>query len=365
MATKNNNENSIDTFSWENEDATKPEEIVEVKKDNVEEEEEDEFYKDETFGETKEIEGDPDDKFFDNAKKEVEKVLKPKKEKELEKVDSIFNDAYLDFKKEGMFKHVEIEEGEVLNAASFYELQQQEIEAEVEEKINDWASGLDEDAKQFIKFKREGGSTEEFFKFHSKGKDFDLEGDIYDEDYQDYIIRMKLRKDDWEEDVIEETLRNLGENGQKEKQAEKFLSKFQKEEEANKEKLFKELEQQKAYAKQQEQAFNNNLRNVIKETNEINGFKFDAKEKEDIYNFLVVQKHKTSPTTAITDFQKNLGEALNDTSKVLILTKLLRNNFNFTELEKNIKTSKVKEIKSHLEQRKGYQTKNIGSFFDD
>lgn len=364
MENKNNNE--IETFSWESEKSKsvpKPDDIVEEKKDVVEEE--DEFYKETAFSTLKETEeSDTDDKFFDASKKEVEKILNSQKEKQIEKVDSIFNDAYLDFKKEGMFKHVEIEEGEVLDAASFIELQQQEIEAELEERLKDFVSELDDDAKQFIKFKKEGGDTNEFFKFHFKNKEFDLNGDINDEDYQDYIIRNKLRKDDWEDDVIEETLRNLGENGQKEKQAEKFLNKFQREEEVKKESLFKELEQQKAYAKQQEQAFNNNLRSIIKETNEINGFKFDVKEKEDIYNFLVVQKHKTSPTTAITDFQKSLSEALNDTNKVLILTKLLRNNFNFTELEKNIKTKNVKEIKSHLEQRKGTKTK-VESFFND
>lgn len=365
MGTKNNNENEIDKFSWENEETkevSKPEDITEVTKEVIE----DDFYKEQEFGKTSELEDeDPDDKFFENAKKElVEKVLKPKKEKE-EKVDSVFNDVYLDFKKEGLFKHVEIEEGEVLNVTSFYELQQQEIESELEERINDWASALDDDAKQFIKFKRDGGNTADFFNFHSKNKEFDLEGDIYDEDYQDYIIRTKLRKDDWEDDLIEDNLRSLSDSGQKQRQAEKFLNKFQKEEETNKEKLFKELEQRKVYEKQQEQAFNNNLKSIIKETNEINGFKFETREKEDIYNFLVVPKHKTSPTTSITDFQKALHEALNDTNKVLILTKLLRNNFNFADLEKSIKTNKVKEIKSHLEQRKGTPSKNIDSFFND
>ena len=365
MGTKNN-ENGIDTFSWESEDSknvSKPDEITEVIKDI----EEDEFYKEQEFGES-EDEKDPDDKFFDNAKKElVDKVLKPKKEKEekVEKIDSIYNDVYNDFRKEGILKHVEIEEGEKLDAASFYELQQQEYDAEVEEKIKDWVSDLDDDAKQFIKFKREGGNTADFFNFHSKNKEFDVSGDIDDEDYQDYIIRNKLKKDDWDDDVIEDTLRTLSDNGQKYKQAEKFLGKLQKEEEVKKESLFKDLEQKKVYEKQQEAAFNTNLKNVIKETNEINGFRFETRDKEDLYNFLVVQKHKTSSTTGITDFQKSLSEALNDINKVLMIAKLLKNDFNMSDIEKNIKNKSVKEIKSNLEQRKGQRVQNIDSFFND
>ena len=45
--------------------------------------------------------------------------------------NTFYEDVYKDLKEAGIFKHVELEDGEELDADRLYELQQEEIEAEV------------------------------------------------------------------------------------------------------------------------------------------------------------------------------------------------------------------------------------------
>ena len=122
---------------------------------------------------------------------------------------SIYEDVYKDLKEAGIFKHVELEDGEELDADRLYELQQEEIEAEVTSRLDAWASQeLDEDAKAFIKFKIQGGDTSEFFKTYQSTSEITL-GDIEDEDYQDSLIRYQLQKEGWDRDEIEDRLEFL------------------------------------------------------------------------------------------------------------------------------------------------------------
>ena len=74
----------------------------------------------------------------------------------------------------------------------FFELQQEEIEAEVSARLNSWANeDLDEDAKAFIKFKLEGGSTAEFFKAYQDSPELG-EGDIEDENFwNSKLVKIK------------------------------------------------------------------------------------------------------------------------------------------------------------------------------
>lgn len=150
---------------------------------------------------------------------------------------SIYKDVYNDLKENGIFKHVELEEDEELDADRLFELQQEEYETEVTERLKAWASEeLDDDAKAFIKFKREGGNTADFFNVYKLSSELPS-GNIKDEDYQDEVIRYQLKEEGWDRDEIEDRLAYLTENGKKEKVAEKYDEKI-KQEEAKENNLF-------------------------------------------------------------------------------------------------------------------------------
>ena len=273
---------------------------------------------------------------------------------------SIYEDVYKDLKEAGIFKHVELEEGEELDADRLYELQQEEIEAEVTSRLDAWASQeLDEDAKAFIKFKIQGGDTSEFFKTYQNTSEITL-GDIEDEDYQDSLIRYQLQKEGWDKDEIEDRLEFLTESNKKSKFAERYHDRLIKEQEKEKQALVKQAEEQKIRAKQQEEQFRVSIKDTLDTNKEINGIKFTDKDKNNLINFLT-KREKLEDGRVITGFQKKLSESFSDPKKIALLAKILNDDFDFSSFEKSAITKKTKEIKRNIEQRQSMRPSGSGS----
>lgn len=273
---------------------------------------------------------------------------------------SIYEDLYKDLKEAQIFKHVELEDGEELDADRFFELQQEEIEAEVSARLNSWANeDLDEDAKAFIKFKLEGGSTAEFFKAYQDSPELG-EGDIEDENYQDSLIRYQLQKEGWEKDEIEDRLEYLTDSGKKEKFAERYHNKIQKENELKKQNLVKQAEENRKQAKQQEEQFKLSIKDTLESNTEINGIKFTDKDKNNLVTFLT-KREKLQDGREITGFQRKLSESFSDPKKIALLAKILNDDFDFSSFEKSAITKKTREVKRNIEQRQSVRPTGSGS----
>ena len=304
---------------------------------------------------------------IESDKEEVEKQEElsffeeeDKTKKESTTDNTFYEDVYKDLKEAGIFKHVELEDGEELDADRLFELQQEEIEAEVTSRLDAWASQeLDEDAKAFIKFKIQGGDTSEFFKTYQNTSEITL-GDIEDEDYQDNLIRYQLQKEGWDKDEIEDRLEFLTESNKKSKFAERYHDRLIKEQEKEKQALVKQAEEQKIRAKQQEEQFRASIKDTLDTNKEINGIKFTDKDKGNLINFLT-KKEKLEDGRVITGFQKKLSESFNDPKKIALLAKILNDDFDFSSFEKSAITKKTKEIKRNIEQRQSMRPTGSGS----
>lgn len=283
-----------------------------------------------------------------------------KTKKESTTDNTFYEDVYKDLKEAGIFKHVELEDGEELDADRLYELQQEEIEAEVTSRLDAWASQeLDEDAKAFIKFKIQGGNTSEFFKTYQNTSEITL-GDIEDEDYQDNLIRYQLQKEGWDKDEIEDRLEFLTESNKKSKFAERYHDRLIKEQEKEKQALVKQAEEQKIRVKQQEEQFRASIKDTLDTNKEINGIKFTDKDKGNLINFLT-KREKLEDGRVITGFQRKLSESFNDPKKIALLAKILNDDFDFSSFEKSAITKKTKEIKRNIEQRQSMRPTGSGS----
>ena len=316
----------------------------------------------------------------DTDKPESEDKTKSKKKDEEEKVSffeeevdedkskektstadgSIYEDVYKDLKEAGIFKHVELEEGEELDADRFYELQQEEYDKEIEERLNTWATkDLDEDAQAFIKFKLQGGNTADFFKTYQDASEI-APGDIEDEDYQDNLIRYQLQKEGWDRDEIEDRLEFLTESNKKSKFAERYHNRLVQEQEKEKQALVRQAEEQRARAKQQEEQFKISIKETLDTNKEINGIKFSDKDKNGLINFLT-KKEKLEDGRVATGFQRKLSESFSDPKKIALLAKILNDDFDFSSFEKSAITKKTKEIKRNIEQRQSMRPSGSGS----
>lgn len=274
---------------------------------------------------------------------------------------SVYEDVYKDLKEAGIFKHVELEEGEELTVDRFYEIQQEEIEAEVADQLKTWASkDLDEDAQAFIKFKIAGGDTKEFFSTYGKNSKVGS-GDITDEGYQDKLIRTQLESEGWDRDEIEDRIEYLTENGKKEKFAERYHAKIQKQEEADRILLEEQNQSRQAAARQQEQQFKTSISETLNAMDDYNGLKFTAEDKTSLVSYLTKKSHKIDDNRSVTEFQAKLQEAFNEPKKVALLAKLLKSDFDFSTVAKTAVTKKTKEIKRNIEQRQNTRPNGSGS----
>lgn len=274
---------------------------------------------------------------------------------------NFYEDIYRDLKDSGIFKHVELDEDEEIDADRLYELQQEEIEAEVGARLQAWANeDLDEDAQAFIKFKLEGGSTSEFFKTYQNSSEFSL-GDIEDEDYQDNLIRHQLQKEGWDKDEIEDRLEYLTDTNRKAKFAEKYHIRLEKEIEQEKRALREQMEEQKQRAKQQEEEFKNNIKDILSTSSEIKGLKISDKDKSTILNFLTKKDQKVDGNIVVTGFQRKLSEVFKDPNKIVLLAKIVNDDFDFSSIEKSSVTKKTKEVKRNIENRQSMRPSGSGS----
>lgn len=274
---------------------------------------------------------------------------------------NFYTDVYKDLKESGIFKHVEIDEGEEIDVDRLYELQQEEIETEVEARLQSWATDdLDEDAQAFIKFKIQGGNTADFFKTYQNNSQITL-GDIEDENYQDQLIRYQLQKEGWDKDEIEDRLEYLTDSNKKSKFAEKYYSKLEKEIEQEKQNLNKQAEEQRQKAKLQEEEFKNSIKETLDSNTEIKGLKISDKDKGTILNFLTKKDQKIDNNTSITGFQRKLSEVFKDPNKIVLLAKLVNDDFDFSQLEKSSVTKKTKEVKRNIENRQSMRPSGSGS----
>lgn len=315
-------------------------------------------------------EDDEDDNFFDEIKNktiasteddEDEDEDEPKKKDTNIVEGSIYKDLILDSKEAGLFKHIEIDDEEDITAERFAELQDEEYEAEVSARLEAWATkDLDDDAKAFIKFKREGGSTEDFFNTYAGASEIPT-GDLDDEDYQDAIIRYQLTEDGWDREEIEDRLKYLTDNDRKEKVAKKYDARAKELIAEEKAELLKQANAQKAAIIKNENDYKASVKAVLDTKEEISGFKIATKEKAELLNFLTRKDHKAGGDKNITGFQKKLGEVFQDKEKLVLLAKLIQSDFDMSGFEKKVTTKKTREIKTNLEQRKSLRPSASGS----
>lgn len=328
--------------------------------ETTQEEETQEETTEETQEETQQVEETNEEDFF-GSEGQTEEESEETEETTTGGSDNYWNDVYSDFKNAGLFKHIEIEEGEELDSDKLFELQQEEYETEVSSRLKAWASEeLDEDARAFIAFKRDGGNTADFFKTYQNSYDIPT-GDIGNEDYQDNVIRYQLAQEDWDRDEIEDRLKYLTESGKKEAVAKKYDKRIKEQDNKQKQALLKQAETQKREIKAQEESFKQSIKSVLDETQDVSGVKITPKDKTQLYNFLTKKQHKVSETKSITGFQKKLAEVFQDTEKMILLAKLVNSDFDMSDIKKATVTKKTQQIKSNLEQRKNLRPSNSGS----
>lgn len=321
-------EEELTGWAWDEEETILPDVPAETKEkvETVEEESEEDFFN------------------FSEEREEEPKGASTKESVTTAK-SNIWKDYALDLKEKGILRNVSLDEQEDFDEDTIFQLQEEDYEIEVENRLASFAEDMDEEGKAFIKFKLEGGKTRDFLKTLESAKY--PTGDLEDESYQDEVIRYQLEQEGWDEEEIEERLSALDAAGTKKNTAKKYEARIQALKDKEVASVNKSIEDKKKLTRERQQAFKESLESTLSEDVNFNGLKISKNDKT-LLKFMTAATYKVEGGGTITGWQKKMGETLKDPKKALVLGKLLMSDFDFSEIEKLGQAKQTEKLKSRI-----------------
>jgi len=349
--------NLLDNFAWDSEDSffgiktetTEQQQeqfIEEVKKPAVE------TKKPEDIKPEEEEKEEEEEEFFDASKSE--KIKDVETEDKLDEDEEFYSSLSTELKEKGVFQFATLPEDGKISEEKFFELQEEEVEARTDQAIQDFIAEMnDEDGGAFIKFKRAGGKTSDFFKFYSQTSAVP-EVDTDTEAGQDAILKHWYKTvENLDDDDIEDKLDWLKESGKKQKYAEKYNTKITADKKAATDQLLKDQLDAQKQREDDKKAFISSLRTTANTIENVNGFVFNKKNADEYIDYVTKPLVKLKGNQYLTGFQAELSRVLREEpDKLLILAKLLKNKFDTSDMVISKETEAAKKIKSNLENKK-------------
>ena len=212
----------------------------------------------------------------------------------------------------------------------------------IQNGINSYKESIPEDGQKFLEFLEQGGNPSDFHKYYYGDDSFE-EFDIEDsEENQKYVISESLKLEGYSQEEIDDEIADLIDLGKLDKKAKTHKNKLVKIEKEQKKLL---LESQKQYAKEQEEARQaewTNFKKGLFDKEEISGFKFTPKMKQDVWDYMTKPVNKK---TGVTQYQIDSQE---NTDARYVFAYLLKNKWDIKSLEKQVETKTVGKLKSAL-----------------
>jgi len=245
---------------------------------------------------------------------------------------------------------IEIDKDAEIDEDAFFELQDKELEQRVDETIDDFFKGLDNDAKQFIKYKKDGGATNKFLQVYSQPT-FKPDLDLTVDTNKHKVIKTYLREiEGLDEEEIDERFEFLKDAARVDKYAKKYHTFFIEKEAHDKKQLLERQAAAKQKAVDDAAEFKKAMIEVLKK-DEVAGIPISSKERGKLTDFIISASVKTKGGYR-TPFQIRLDKALDNDEETAALAKILMNDFKLPEIEKKGEQKKVHSIRERLEQSK-------------
>lgn len=374
---ENASEQSLENFDW---DATGTEDFFGIKgtapdPTDVDEVVEEVKKEDEVPVDTEEpeTEDEPEDVSFFDIEDEDPTDPNDEEEDKGNGTESEYVSLVSQMKDKGIFQNIDIPEDEEVTEEKFFEYHDQEVEARVDEALEGLFEGMDEDAAAFIKYKKEGGDTKSFFEVYKKSNSLP-EGDLTEESYQEKISRYYFKNvEELDEEDINDKIEWLKDSGKLEKYSQKYDTKVKEISKKEQEDLQKRVKEQTKAQEKARQEFVDSVQKTLEETDEVNNFKFTPKDKKELKAFITKPSVKVGKNQFMTGMQSKLQEAVKDPQKMILLAKLLKNDFDISDVVTKEITRETKKSKEDIRRSKTVtpkssgktrKTRNLADFFN-
>lgn len=325
---KNDKKDPVDKVEKPKEDSPKEEE----------EEEEDLF---------KEIDSDPED----IEEKGDDSKVKDKIEKEDNKSKKKSTASTLDtvsFLKEKGFISYDLEGGEELTEELAEEILEDSYDAAIEERVGDLLKDLPQEVKDFNKFVINGGDPAQYLSSLSLGnKGISYALDITKPENQELVIKQVLLEEGYDEEDVEIQLDLLKDTGKLETFATKRFDKWKTEDSKKRDALVKNQELQKRQKVENMRKHKKDIQDLISTNDTVSNLKLSRKEKRELPDY-ITNLVESGDNKKMTQFQVDIYKVLQDKEKTVALAKILKSDFDFTDLANAIKTEVTNDTRKNL-----------------
>jgi hypothetical protein len=322
---------------------------------------------------------------FSEESEEKEGVTSKKKDSEEGKDEVTDEDFYSslaeELKEKGVLGNVEIPKDKKLTEEEFFELQDEEVEARAAETLEAFLENADEDGKAYVKHLRRGGKLKDFVEaYYGSGIDYDTI-DLEDEIQRDSFLRSYLiSKEGKEAEEAETYIQFLKDGGKADTTAAKYLAKSKKEDEAEKAAFEVKEAARITKIKEDNKKYHEGLIAAIDKADTIGAFTITKSDKAKLKPFMTKATVKVGKDKYIPEFQSKLVAVMNaktakDKENLIILGKLLANDFDISDLVPKAETKVVKRANSILQRAKAssvkgsssnsYSKRVLADFFDE
>lgn len=347
-------ENGLMNFSWDNSEdffGITPE----VKETQVQEK---------PKSSIKEVEDEDDEP----VNLDTKKVTEPEKETEdffdedevSTQSATSYSSVYKLLKEKGVIS-VDVENETEFDEETFAQVIEQEIEAGLDETIKAFMDDLDDDAKAFLKFKKEGGDTKQFFKFYNEVSQIPTPV-IGDSKSEEKFLKYYYKAyEDLDDEDIEDKIEFLKETGKLSKYAQKYHENVEEEIEQNREEAIKKQQYYQQQQEEQRKQYVKELKHLIDDSDNIKDWTITQKDKKILHSYMTRASVKVSENQYLTQFQNDLQQVFKDREKTILLAKIISNDFDLTDIKEKAKTEIIRETKSKLTNTKVSPIGNKGS----
>lgn len=344
-------EKNLEEFGWDNqigeidffgENALEGMVVESEPKQSAKEEKKEE----ETIPEGGKEETEETDNFFSSIE-EIE-------EKEIEDTpkNNPYKDIYSTLKSNGIIEEDEEEPEEITE-----DFISEKIEASVEKRFEESIKELPQDLKNIIKYVSNGGNLYDILGKYSEQEVINEDIDMDDEDNQERVLRVILEEEGNDKEDIDSQIEYYKDSGKLKNISSK---KFEKWKEKRAEEIEEEVERQKAVKKSQiesQKEFKKSISTFVSESTEIKGMPLNKKDSQELPDYISNPTIKLQDGRQITPFYRDLFESFKDKEKLVLLAKLVKNEFDFSDIKKEVATKQTREIKNEFQRQKKNQPK--------
>jgi len=298
-----------------------------------------------------------EDEQKDTTSKKVEKSKDDENEEEEGKETSQFTALSKDLFKLGVFSLGEDEEEPVISTPEeFLERFNEEKKKGAIEVVNSFIGQFGEDYQQaFEAIYVKGVDPKEYFSTYNNIVNFS-ELDLTKEENQEKVVRQALQDQGFDQEDIDTEIERVKNYGDLETVAQKHHKVLVKKEAVKLQELEKKAQLEQEQKKAIKQQYINNVSTVLQEklkTKEFDGIPINPKLANEIQDFLLVDRYKTSSGETLTEFDKTILDLKRPENhamkvKVALLLKILEKDPSLSTIQKTGISKKANSLFSEV-----------------